>query len=305
MENMIEIEWNSENGCKMKQFPEGNYGISSFQVINENKLAVLCDMEHKVKIYDLVTKKLSYEFSYDKMSFCYLLTYSNKLETFYLYNNYKILSFSKNGTFLKNIEISKAIVNEGIVQLQTIDNNLYAICIYKSTYTLIENGVTLSAGQQETSKIDGVYDTKGNIIKIQKNSKFNFEISSSEKSSEKYPISLNSDFNDNDLKYIGSYNDCFAFILYSLVTFNPINIKGQIIFYSKNEKKIINTIEIPSYYYTRQYNDVQIYNNSIYQFFSTPEHAVLLKNEFNENESIDFIYPEDYRLGVDYNLLNK
>jgi hypothetical protein len=297
MEKVIEIPWNTEDGCKLEKFPEGNYGISSFQIINDNKLAVLCDIERSVKVYDLETKNLTHFFYHDEMSLCYLLSYSNKTKEFYLFNNNKILSYSKNGSFIKSIDVSKKILDKGIVQLKVQNDNLYAVCGYRTTYTLIENGSSLTPEKQEATKTDGVYDEKGHVIKIDKTGKTDFDIISSENPNKKYPLSFDWDYS-TDVKYIGGNDEFFAFVVYYLTPDKKM--KSNLVFYSREKNQTINKITIPSIYYTRQYNAIEFHNNTIYQLFTKPTHAVLLKYNYGVTKSpdidntFDFDYPKEF-----------
>lgn len=284
----------------MEQYPNGNYGISSYQVVSENELAVLCVSDHKVKVYDLLTKTLSYQFSYDKMSHPYLLAYSSSLATFYLYDNFKILSFTKKGIYLGDLELSRVVENEGVIQLLAIKNNLYAVCGYRITYTIVKDGIPLSSDAQVASKIDGVLDENGNNIKIEKHSKNSFSIFSSVNPTKELPILIESDDINNDFKYIAGTNDYLILARYFIEEENPYMVQWQMAFYSKDNKKIIRSIVIPSNFFTIQYNSIQVFENSIYQFFSTPEHAVLLKYNIKEGGTFNFEYPEEYQKGVMY-----
>ncbi len=306
MEEVIEMPWNTNKGCKLEQLPHGNVGISTYQVISENELAVLCDAEGTIKVYDMNTNELAYQFNHDKHVSCQLFRYSQLTETFYIFDNYsKILCYSKEGVYEKSIDVPKSIVFDGIVQLKTQGASLYAICGYRNTFTIIDNGIVLSQEEQKASKIDGVYDNNGNVVKIHKHSNVSFEISSHGKDNMTFPIDLKSDYLDNDFKYIGGNEDFIAFVLYSLTTTNPIKIQSQIVFFSRDKGEIINSTDIPSNYYATQFNDIQFYKNSLFQFFTTPDHAVLLRFDYEEGKSFVFSYPDKYKQGVNYNLYKK
>ncbi|MFW6249409.1 MAG: hypothetical protein ACOC4J_06550, partial [Bacteroidota bacterium] len=300
MEKVIEIPWNIEDGCKVEKLPSGNYGISSFQIISDNEVAVLCETENKIKIYNLKTKNLSYQFSYDKNSSCQLFRYSEKVKLFYLYDNNKgeIMVLSRDGKLIKKIPVSRNVSRKGIVQLQVIDDNLNVVCGYRSTFTLIKNGYSLSPEKQDETIMDGVFDEKGHIIKIDKIGKTNFEIISSESPQKKYPISFDWDYT-TDMKYIGGNEYFFAFVVIHLTPEEDKNFQCKLVFYSRINNKINNSIDMPHIYFTSQYNSIEFFDNTIYQLFTKPTHAVVLKHTYGEinssdiDKAFDFDYPQE------------
>lgn len=295
MEKVIEIPWNTEDGCKLENLDFGTVGISSYQIISNNEIAILCDYEGIMKVYNIDNQNLSYQFTKDPYITWNRFLFSRNLEKFYIFDNYsKINCYTKEGLFINSFDISKKIVFEGILLLKEINNNLYAICNHmRNTYTLVENGIPLSSGEQETKKIDGVYDSKGNVIKISKISKTEFIITTSNNQSKTNLISLESDYLENEIYCIGSVDDMILLSLSSFITFNPMKIRRQIVFFSKELNEIIKRVDVPIPKEGVD-NEIQLYDNAIYQMTSTPNNAILLKHEFSNDKSYNFQYPAEY-----------
>ncbi len=301
MEKVIEIPWNTEGGCKVEKLPSGNYGISSFQIISENELAVLCEAENMIKIYDLKNNNLSYQFSFDKKSSCQLFRYSEKLKLFYLYDNNKreIMVLTRDGKLIKKFPVSRNVSREGIVQLQVFDDNLKVVCGYRTTFTLIKNGSSLSPEKQEETMMDGVIDGKGHMIKIDKIGKTDFEVISSDSPKKKYTLSFDWD-STTDMKYIGGNDYFFAFVVIHLTPEENKSFQSKLVFYSRINNKINNSIDMPHIHFTSQYNSIEFFNHTIYQLFTKPTHAVLLKyrygviNSSDFDKAFDFDYPQEF-----------
>ncbi len=174
MEKVIEIPWNTEEGCKTMQFPSANHGIADFLVLNDKELAVLCDIEFKVKIFDLETKKITGSFDYDKNSFCYLMSYTPKEQTFYLFDGISILCYTRTGELVGRIQVAGQVLDIGVTKLYAHMESLYVSNgVYTST--IIDKGRILPQLEQESSSIEGVLGPEGDYIRIkgQENSNFN------------------------------------------------------------------------------------------------------------------------------------
>ena len=72
-----------------------------------------------------------------------------------------------------------------------------------------------------------------------------------------------------------------------------MKIRRQIVFFSKELNEIIKRVDVPIPKEGVD-NEIQLYDNAIYQMTSTPNNAILLKHELSNDKSFNFQYPAEY-----------
>ena len=281
IEKILEVPWNTENGIKTELHPAGNYGLSEFAMVSENEVAFLCDVEQKVKIYNLNNQELTYEFAYDHGNKNF--TYDQENGLFYIIDWEYLYVHCKDGSLNRKIEYNNVELPT-FKELKALDNHVY-ITSNQVTYPVVRYGEPVDPTEQIANAIDGRILNDGyyaNNPGFSKGYNTSFQITKNGITTD-YTIDLSK--NSSGISPLGVLEDYIVLIEYYTKDGEPYNYLNYLLIYSKSRQRIINKVNIPKIHYTFVSNKFKVANNKVYHLITTPDNALLFKISFSNLKS--------------------
>jgi len=297
---VIKIPWNTEEGISSEKFPEANTGISDFVLVDSTRIAILCNSDNMVKIYDLKTKKKTSEFKceFDDT----FITYDSGNQIFYLSSLDKVIAYKQTGSLQRTIQFDYP--NILITGLIFIENDLF-INGGQNYYTIIQGGYVLSELLQNKTRTYGQILTNGTIVKYSNKLKDGTVTISLLKDNTTSEYIILTGENSHGMVPVDIWDNILILKEYFHKGEQYSNIYNRLVFYSTDYKKIITQKEIPNIRYTSHRKDFNLCNNKLYNLITTPQYALLLMYDLQylktvENPTIE--YPSELNYEYHYNI---
>ncbi len=293
----IEINYGSKDGILVNKTSSGNYGILSFVMTGKDEVALLCNVEQKVKMFNISTNRLDRELFLNDIPEDFI--YNNGV--FYILAGYKIHVYSKYGPKFLEFPISNNF--RFIERLRIVDDCLYVLTSRGNSYKVFENGRALPCEQQEKNFIKGwIFYDKGisfNTAKIN-DCKFllrKFVHGDSVITEEKI---FTVDKKLGSVMIIGIINDVIYFDVQYIVNDIPLEVERMILAYSLSSSEVLDKFKLPGIYYLYTKRDLITAENSMYHLVTTENSANVMSLLFDKD--IDrTVYPEYMSYKYHYN----
>lgn len=270
VENILHVPFDTIGGIKT-EISLTTYGLKGFSMMDSNRVALLCDSERKVKIFDLRTSKMLYEFP--TLNSPSHITFDPIKSVFYIGDKDKVLIYNTDGFTKTSISFD----NKDFILYDIVVNNddVYIQGVRQIYTPIIDENLNQSIKSQNWNKLSGqILDENMSISTYSannKNGKYNLSINTKDISTN-FEIPIQND-SSKVLFPIG-------LIETSLIVMercgNNMDVESLII-YDLETRKRINHIFIPQIEFTYLTNSIQIHNNNIYHLLSTPDGAYLFK----------------------------
>jgi len=299
IKELMEIEWNTEDGITLKDYPSGRLGIAGYEIISNNEVAFLCKVEKKIKIFNIETGSITNQFSinhYPKR-----FTYDSINQKFYVLNRKKIDVYGVEGQQIISFEINKKF--QFIVRLESFNGNVYLLSAEQYTYQLTNNGVVLYAEDQLQTRTTGWILNENIYGRTYIKNPYTYTLEILENNT----VVTSKDFSINKkigtVKLIGNSGDLYYIRLSYFLQEAPIKSGSRLIIFSKNSETIVQQIDLPNITYTRNRDDIKTFGEKLFQLLTTPQNAVLFEL-CNESFTENVLYPEKYNYEYHFNLNN-
>ncbi|MCK9207370.1 MAG: hypothetical protein M0P66_09690, partial [Salinivirgaceae bacterium] len=302
-EEKLRIPWNTKNGINTELFTSSNRGLLDFEMVNNNTVALLCDVEHKVKIFDISTDSMISEFYFNHGASSF--SYDRVASLFYITDYDCIYVYCADGSFQNKIIINKDDQYiPPVVNTYAYNQNFEIQASNQFSYTIIKNGNILSKKDQITSRYEGWKLNDGTICNytgriIDGVVKVNLFIDNETKE-----LIIKTGVNSIGIDPVGKIDNLLVLTETYVKGNEQYNFYQRLVLYSLNDNKIVLKQEIPRICYTYQKRNIKVFNNKIYQLITTPDNARLL--EYNAYYSktkgnIELKYPNDLNYDYHYN----
>lgn len=291
---IMQIPYVGLNGIAINKTFSGNYGIVSFTMIGKNEVALLCNVEKKVKIFNTNSKQLANEFSIESIPEDF--TYCNN--TFFILSDYQIYAYHKDGTKLIEFPINKDF--KFIDRIQYIDNSLYIFSSKGNSYKVYENGISIAPDEQGEESIEGWIFNKDISLNIIKVDDFKFVLNVYEKGIKVKEEQFHAEKKLGCIVIIGLINNILYLDVQYIIKDIPLEIERNIMAFSLLDGIIIDEFKLPGYYYLYTKRDIVVHENSIYNLITTEDYVAILNLIYDKNLT-KTIYPKEFRKSYHYN----
>ena len=257
-------DWNTPEGIPYTQVPGVNLGATSFQILDQNRIAFLCNSSNEIIITDKSTGKAIYKFP---VSFAPRdMVYENN--KFYVLSEYEVTVYDETGN-----EITKypfPMNYQGIERLIRFND---------ATYILLPEGNSLmieDCGESvEPAVFKGVITENGYFItsQITGSNTYSIKISFSNKNAIEKTYDTNK--KTAGVFIIGSTENRVLLDVQTFISENPIAVERTItaIELSNNELRgIVTEIIVPQSYYVISNKDFYVSENgNVYNMMTSPQ----------------------------------
>lgn len=272
----------------------GIYGVTSFDFISEDKIALLCSSERKIKIFNLNANQMISEFQTDFFPEDFAYGYSG----YYILSDYSLHCIDDNGKKLKQIKINEEF--KFIDKIKTIDNSLYILTSDGNSYKIIDNGNPIDPEYQSNYFTPGWLINKSMSVNSIKNDDHNFALNIFMNSKLLKEKIISVDQKLGSAVIVGATDSIVYIDVQYIIEDIPLKIKRSIFAYSLSNENIIDKIEIPDNYQFYTKHDVTIYKNNLIKLISLQDRTDLLKLTYN-SESSKTSFPLQYNREYHYN----
>lgn len=257
-------EWNTQTGIPYSQVPGANLGATSFQIIDQNRIAFLCNSTSEVIITNKSTGKSIKKFkvSMAPRDFVY------ESDKFYVLSEYEVTVYDETGNEL--IKYPFPMAYQGVERLIRFND---------ATYILLPEGISLmveNCGTPiEPTKYKGIITGNGSFItsQITGNNSYLIKVSFSDKISQEKTYTT--DKKIAGVFVIGTTENRVILDVQTFITENPIAVERTItsIELNKNElEAIVTTTIIPDSYYVISNKDFYVSETGIiYNMMTSPQ----------------------------------
>lgn len=300
IKELIEIKWNTDDGIFVQNDLSGRYGLAGFEIINENEMAALCSFEKKVKIFNIETGLLSYQFEiFHPVG---RFTYDSKNQKFYISADFKIYEYSLTGDLLNQFDYSRSFLF--ISKIKVVKGSLYLLTSNNKTNQLTINGIPIPVNEQKSTMIEyGIWDNS-TIVRINSVDKHNFNIVVNNGDFDYIDTHVNRSDRIGSVYLIGKVGLIYYIMLENIVNADPIKTIRKVLLFSGESKSIVKEIEIPNICFTNLHHDFKVRNGNLFHLLTTPEKAILIKICTDSILSKSTKYPDKYNYEYHYNIDN-
>ena len=282
VEEVTHLNWgNNPQKVHYAQLPGFNFGVTSFEVIDNNRIAFLSNSSHEIIIADAQKNEISYRFTVKPFSRDFI--YENGL--FYVLKNYNVTIYNTQGETINSIDYSRDIL--GVVKITRFNNETYLILPSGKSVKIESNGNEVTS--EETK---GVITEKGNLVSsyISGTNTYTILFSNSEKRT------IENTFTTNEkvagIFFVGQTENTLIFDLQTYLSESPISVKRELIEISIGDGlQGLNTIDIPTMYFVSTKKDFEVTSQgNIYHMITAPKGVYVFK--LNSSPNIQIGYPE-------------
>ncbi|MFB6341998.1 hypothetical protein ACE1ET_09750 [Saccharicrinis sp. FJH62] len=271
---VLKVPWDTVGGIKTEVGYSEVIGLVDFTILNDSSAALLCNVDKKVKIYNLITDTLSYEFNLDE--YCDYIEYDETNKLFYLVNGEEAYVFSVDGNYLRTIQYNH---NEYLSTGLIINNGQVLMkCNGQRFITLVDKGRVLNIDEQSYTVERGEILNDGTHIIV------DGKIPQGEVEFNVFNDKFRKDFkiktkqHSLGVKVIGIIDSILIFIEYieSFDGTGGFDFKAELNFYSLIDGERIHA-NILKIYYTSINKEFELFNDNLYNLINAVDGATLLK----------------------------
>jgi len=257
-------EWNTPLGLPYSQVPGANLGPTSFVIMDESRIAFLCNSTSEIIITNKSTGKSIEKF---KVTFAPRDFVYDKGNFYVLYEN-KVIAYDEKGSEIAKYQIPGEY--QGVEKLMRNHDATYLL-LPSGNSLLIENsgtpvnpveynGVITGTGQFITTRITG-NNTYAIKVLYSKNRTFEKTFTTDKKVA--------------GIFVTGATDDRIILDVQTFISENPVSVKRAIASVEMNKNGLgsfVNSSEVPDCYYVISNRDFYVTDNgNIYNMMTTPE----------------------------------
>jgi len=278
--------WNTTDGLTYKQGPGANLGATSFDVIDVNHVAFLCNSSSEIIITDMKSGKVVSKFNAGIAPNDF--AYDNG--KYYVLNDFSIGIYNASGKLTNTVEYSREYL--GVKRLTRY---------YNSTYLLLPNGNSLqveSNGLSVTTKeIEGSISSNGNRVVTQITGDYSYTVAFITPSGNKTQNTFTSKLKVAGVFVVGATPDKVIIDVQSYISENPIQVERKIqsISFSKAGKgNVVAEITIPEMYFVLSSKEFYVSGSgTLYNMVTSPIGAFVFNlSEVQAGTKTVATYPE-------------
>ena len=262
-------EWSTPSGIPYSQVPGANLGATSFQILDQNRIAFLCNSTSEVIITNKLNGKSIKKF---KVSIAPRdFVYENGI--FYVLSEYEVTLYDETGNELKKFPFSTSY--QGVERL-TRNNDATYLLLPSGNSLMIENCGT----PIEPVEYDGIITGIGQFIKTQITGNNSYSIKITFSKNQTFEKTFTTDKKVAGVFVVGATENRVIIDVQEFISENPIAVERTVasIDLSKNGfGSIVNCTEVPDCYYVISNKDFYISETgNIYNMITSPKGVFIL-----------------------------
>lgn len=276
------INWNALTGLPYSRVPGANLGATSFQILDKNRIAFLCNSTNEVILTEKSTGKSIMKFQVPVTPRDFIF----EKGIFYVLSEYEVTLFDEAGNELKKYQIPSTY--HGIERLTRYN---------EATYLLLPTGNSLMIESHGTSVLpkeyQGVITGQGNFIYTQIIGKNSYSVKVTNLSDRTFENSYTTDKKVAGVFVVGATKNRIILDVQTYISENPITIERKItsIDFNKNGlQAIISSTKVPDCYYVISNKDFYVSEmGDIFNMVSSPQGVLIFSLTETKSEK-----PEGY-----------
>ena len=241
VEEICKMQWDTAEGLRYKKIAGANLGVTSFEVMDRNRLAFLSDASNEIIITEKSNGKalgrfkvanFPRDFVYDK-------------ECFYVLFENTVIVYDEKGIKLKIIPYPDSFV--GVERIARHKN---------STYLLLPSGNSLqiesASGETVSRSYNGWITSWGNFVSTKLNGANSFMLQVSKTNRKSCEKVFTTAFKTAGVYVVGSTKDYVILDVQTYIRESPIQVERHLVKIGLNSKglgNIISDIKVPDCYY--------------------------------------------------------
>lgn len=261
---LLICKWNTNDGIPYSQVPGANIGATSFEVIENNKIAFLCNSTSEIIVINTIDGKKTNKFPviFAPRDF----VYDNGL--FYVLSEKQVIVYDSNGK--ENNKFSFPDKYIGTERMTRFNN---------STYLLLPSGNSLKIESNGNSIVpieyNGLITSSGKYIKTQLKGESAYSISVVLINGKTCIKEFYSENKIAGVYVVGSTNNRIVLDVQTYISENPISVERKIVSIEITNTglgNIIAEIKIPDVYYVLSNKEFSLLTNGIlYNMITSPD----------------------------------
>jgi len=287
-------KWDTHNGILYTQVPGANLGPTSFEVLDKNRIAFLCNSSNEIIVISSTNGEVisrfpvefaPRDFSYDRGQY-------------YILSEFNVDIYDESGKIVNNLSFSNTHV--GIERITRFNNSTFLLLPSGNSLMIESNGKPI-----EPKKIDGWITSSGYrvVSKISGSNTYNVTLYSL--SGVKSDCEFRTEKAVAGVFVIGTSSNRVLLDVQTYLSENPISVERKIVSVGISDSclnKIVTEIVIPNVYYVLSNKDFSVSpQGQTYNMITTPKGVFIfsLSEPESEKEVIhpypDFITKESYQ----------
>lgn len=270
---VLTIPWNRETKGSLKTAmnPHGSFGVKSFVFLNDKEIALLSNIEKKVKIYNYKNSNYLREFNLEKSFKDF--TYDKKNKVYYFYEQFKIHIYSEEGEFIEKFDYDKRAIRF-VRRIRTYNGNLFLLTSKGHSYQITNQTNPIEVSEQKTKSTKGWLLGNGEFAFTKKKTEKEYEIVIYGK--KEYRKAIKFEHKIGAIEVVDATKD-YYYLYIGYYKDNGLETANKIVIYSIKENSFVDIIDVPNITYTNIRYPVSCNNEKVFHLISTPENLTLLK----------------------------
>jgi hypothetical protein len=257
-------EWNTPSGLPYSQVPGANLGPTSFQIIDEKRIAFLCNSTNEIVITNKSTGKSIERFpvSFAPRDFVY-----EKGIYYVLFEN-NVISYDEKGNELGKFPFPSEY--QGVEKI-TRNNDATCLLLPSGNSLMIEN----SGSPIKPVEYNGIITETGQFITTQLTGNNSYSLKVQDSGNRTFEKTFTTDKKVASVYVIGATNDRIVLDVQTFISENPISVERTVASVDLSQRGLgdfVNSSKVPDCYYVISNKDFYLSENgNIYNMMTTPE----------------------------------
>lgn len=255
--------WNMVDGLPYKQVPGVNLGATSFQVLNANHIAYLCNSSAEIIVTDAKNGKAISKFSAGIAPRDF--TYDNG--KYFVLNDFSVGVYDASGKLTNTIEYSKQYL--GVVRLTRYNNATYLLLPNGNSLQIESNGAPITGTETK-----GIITSTGKRVLTQMTSDNSYTVTVITTDSNKTQSTFTTEKKVAGVFVVGATNDRVIVDVQCYTSENPVGVERKIQSISFTQTGIGNAvaeIKVPQMYYVLASKEFYVSTSGIlYHMITSP-----------------------------------
>ncbi|RJQ63497.1 MAG: hypothetical protein C4517_04230 [Stygiobacter sp.] len=266
IKEVTSTKWDSQDGIIYKQVPGANLGATSFEVIDNNRIAYLCDSSNEIIIVESVSgiaiKRFNVSFAPRDFS------YSNGY--FFVLTENQVVKYDIAGNEINRFSIPNGY--DGIERLTRFNNATYLLLPSGNTLMIESYGHSIVSDEKE-----GWITSSGNYVATRITGYNSYSIKLTSEGHKNYEKVFTTDLKVAGVFVVGSTNSKIILDVQTFLSECPISIDRAIVIVELNSNglgSIVANTKVPDCYYVLSNKDFSLREDgTIFNMITAPQGA--------------------------------
>ena len=257
-------KWDPQEGIIYKQVPGANLGATSFEVMNSNQIAFLCNSTSEIVVIDKASGKAIKKFnvSFAPRDF----SYSNGF--FFVLTENQVIKYDIAGNEINRFPIPNGY--DGVERLTRFNNATYLLLPSGNTLMIESDGHSIVSDEKE-----GWITGSGNFVTTRITGYNSYSIKVTTDDHKSYEKVFTTDVKVAGVFVIGSTNSRVVLDVQTFISENPISVERMIVDIDLNNYglgSIVAQTKVPDCYYVLSNKDFSLMQDgTVYNMITSPQ----------------------------------